>query len=249
MPNIAELRVMVSVAAAPLLAAVMFSLEMVGGPGDALLVALLALPLSGLGVWMLLGGVGQRPAPQDPRWSALSRAFHWMIALAILGTSGLMFWMQGMDFSVDEQVARAEYREWLALHKSIGLAVLFLLPARMAWNMWRRRPALLGLESRAQRMALAAVHATLYALMLAVPVAGWMASLAYGGKASFFGWFDLPQPVGNDEDLVALFYPAHKYGSWLLLGLVGLHVVAALWHHAIRRDATLIRMLPGRGGH
>jgi cytochrome b561 len=114
----------------------------------------------------------------------------------------------------------------------------------MAWNLAVRRPPLVGVDSAAQRLALSAVHVTLYALMLAVPVVGWFASMTYGGKTSFFGLYELPMLFGKDDDLVKLFYPAHTYGAWILLALVGLHAAAAVWHHAVKRDATLVRMLP-----
>ncbi|MBP6513849.1 MAG: cytochrome b [Steroidobacteraceae bacterium] len=240
-------RGILAVSAAPLAAALALRAGAIGGPREALLVALVALPLAALVTWRVLGG--GRPLPggghAEP-WSLPSRAFHWLFALAILGTGALMFWMQGIVTDPDNAAQRADYREWLALHKSIGLVVLFLAPARMLWNMAVRRPPLLGVETLAQRSALAAVHATLYALMFVVPVAGALASQAYGGKAAFFGWFTLPQFVGRDEDLVNLLYPTHVYGSWILLGLVGLHAAAAVWHHAMKRDATLLRMLPDR---
>lgn len=246
MPGFPFVRTVVALATAPAVATVAFALGGIGGPRQALLVALTALPLTALAVWLLLGG-GRAPA-SDPgeRWSALSRAFHWATAFAILGTSALMYWMQGIDFSGDNQAARAEYRGWLALHKSIGLCVLLLVPLRMAWNLAVQRPPLVGVDSATQRLALSAVHVTLYALMLAVPVVGWFASMTYGGKTSFFGLYELPMLFGKDDDLVGLFYPAHKYGAWILLALVGLHAAAAVWHHTLRRDATLVRMLPGR---
>jgi cytochrome b561 len=245
MPSIPFLRITAAFATAPAAATLAFVCGGIGGPRQALLVALTSLPLAALAVWMLLGG-GRVPATAPgERWSALSRAFHWATAIAILGCSALMYWMQGIDFSGDNQAARAEYRGWLALHKSIGLCVLLIVPLRMAWNLASRRPPLVGVDSAAQRLALSAVHVTLYSLMLAVPVVGWFASMTYGGKTQFFGLFELPMLFGKDDDLVKVFYPAHTWGSWLLLALVGLHAAAAVWHHAVKRDATLVRMLPG----
>jgi cytochrome b561 len=90
------------------------------------------------------------------------------------------------------------------------------------------------------------VHGLVYLLMVAVPVFGWAASMTYGAKTTFFDLFTLPMWLGKDETLVKFFHPGHRYLAWTLLALVGLHVAAALWHHAIKRDATLWRMLPGR---
>ena len=166
------------------------------------------------------------------------------MACCILGTAALMYWMQGIDFSGDEPAARAQYRWWLEVHKSVGLVVLLLVPLRMIWNFSVERPPVLGIGSRAQRFSLSLVHGAVYALMLAVPVAGCLASQAYGGSVSFFGLVELPTLVGRDEIIVNLFYYGHMYGAWLLLGLVGVHIAAAFWHHLHVRDVTLTRMFP-----
>lgn len=209
---------------------------------EAVLVSLLATPIVALGIWLLLGG--GRADLGTARWSVGSRLFHWLMALCVLGAASLMFWMQGID--VVDDASRARYRGWLEIHKSLGLSVLLLVPLRMLWNLAVPRPPLAGGDVPARRYAVSAVHGTLYALMLAIPVAGYLAVQAYGGEVHFFGLFRLPTLIGPDDDIVLLFYYGHVYGAWLLLCLVGGHVAAALWHHLYRRDPTLLRMLPLR---
>lgn len=248
------LRAIVAVAAAPVAAVAGFATGALPTPRIALLVCLLTTPLVALLAWAALGGAWERRGPpggmaaHPARWSAVSRSFHWLMAFCILGTAALMYWMQGIDVANGGLAARLEYRRWLALHKSVGLVVVFLVLFRWAWNRRVPRPPLHGADSRPQQIAVHAVHHSIYLLMLVVPLLGWAASMTYGGKTSFFGLFDMPMLLGKDEELVKVFYPGHVYLSWALLAIVGLHTAAAIWHHSRLRDATLWQMLPGRRG-
>lgn len=85
---------------------------------------------------------------------------------------------------------------------------------------------------------------TIYLGMLAVPFLGWSASMTYGGRTHFFGLFELPVLLPKNIEWANILQPAHIWAAWTLLALVGLHVVAALWHHFIKKDATLVQMLP-----
>lgn len=247
-----SLRAIVAVAAAPVAAVAGFATGALPTPRIALLVGLLTTPLVALLVWAVLGGLWDRRGPPGgvvggpARWSAVSRSFHWLMAACILGTAALMYWMQGIDVAAGGQPARLVYRGWLGIHKSVGLIVLFLVLFRWAWNRRVPRPPLHGADARPQRAAVHAVHHSIYLLMLVVPLLGWFASMTYGGKTHFFGLFDMPMLFGKDEQLVKVFYPGHVYLSWALLGIVGLHTAAALWHHLRVKDATLWQMLPGR---
>ncbi len=139
---------------------------------------------------------------------------------------------------------RGEYVELLRLHKSIGLIVLFLVVLRFAWNRHRTRPALPAALSASQRRLALGAHHLLYALMLAIPLLGWFASMAYGGRTHFFGLFELPGFLGKDVDAAVLYRNGHIWLGWLLFAVLALHVAAALWHHFVKRDATLSQMLP-----
>ncbi len=209
--------------------------------------AVAALPLAIVALWIIAGFFGARLAPRPGvvRWSLPSRLFHWIMAFATLGTTALMYYSQIYEAQADtDPVARAQYSELLRLHKSIGLIVLFLVVARFAWNRYRARPPLPSTLSVGQRRAAQFAHYSLYASMLLIPLLGWFASMAYGGRTHFFSLFEMPVIVAKNYDMAVIYRNGHIWLGWLLFALLALHLTAALWHHFVRRDATLAQMLP-----
>jgi len=94
-----------------------------------------------------------------------------------------------------------------------------------------------------QRAALGA-HLALYALLLTLPLLGLATSQAHAVHVRLFGLLQLPMLVPADADLADTLSDWHVWLAWALLVLVALHVAAALWHHAVRRDGVLHAMLP-----
>jgi len=177
------------------------------------------------------------PAPAGRR-PALLVAFHWITVLALVAAVTLVLGRE----AVDEKALRTLL---LNLHKSFGVLLLGLGLVRIVL-----RAALHPLPAVAQLPALArfgaaATHGLLYLLLLAVPVCGWLLANSHGKQAGFFGLFTLPDLVGIDEDLGDLVSELHETGAYLLLGLIGLHIAAALHHHFILKDKILRSMLPG----
>lgn len=250
MPGNTRTRTLLAIATTPVLAGVGLAAGWLISLKQAALMALFATPAVAFVIWLLLGGAADRRGPPDARpaarWTATSRTFHWVMALCILAATALFYWMSNLDFKNDEAASRAIFREWLVVHKSLGLIVLFLVAFRATWNLRVKRPPLPGAMTTRQRRIAHGVHGLIYVLMVAVPIFGWAASMTFGAKTTFFGLFTLPAWLDKDDALVKFFHPGHRYLAWALLALVGLHMAAALWHHAVKRDATLWRMLPGR---
>jgi len=174
----------------------------------------------------------------------VSQGLHWLMAAAILAMLALGTVLVRMQPSLSTL--------WLfALHKSVGLTLLALVVIRLAWHRISPPPAplpgrpLRGLTPRAQLRLARGVHATLYALMLAVPLTGWIASAATGIDVVAWG-VTLPAIAPVSAGWEAAFFAAHGVLTKLLAALVLLHLAAALWHAAVWRDGTLRRML-GRG--
>ena len=172
--------------------------------------------------------------PAD-RYTKVAIALHWGIAAIILFN---LFLGIGHD---------ALPREWkvMPVHKALGIAVLALSVARLAWRLTHRPPPFADGVTRLERAGATAVHALLYALMIVVPLTGWL--MVSGAETrrplTFFWLFDIPYlPVGRAAG--AFGHDAHELLGYLMLGLVVLHVAAALWHHLVRRDATLTHMVP-----
>ena len=171
------------------------------------------------------------------RFGWVSLALHWAMALGLLGALGLGTYIAGMEPSVSTL--------WLyGLHKTIGISLLALVLARLAWHRISPPPAsytdgIAAWQSIAARWA----HRGLYLLMLLVPLSGWMGSAATGIDVVIFGQLALPRiaPVSEAWDSAA--FAAHFWLTRALMALIGLHVAGALWRHFGHRDATLRRML------
>lgn len=165
------------------------------------------------------------------------------MAFSILGTTALMYYMVNIgDLTIPEN--RAEYSRLFKIHKSLGLVVLFLIVFRFVWNRYRDRPAFPAEMTRAQIIVSKVSHYSLYLAMLLVPLIGWMASMTYGGRTFFFGLFELPVWLPKNIEWAEVLQPTHIWLAWVMLAMVGLHALAALWHHFVKKDATLVQMLP-----
>ncbi|HQV41030.1 MAG: cytochrome b [Moraxellaceae bacterium] len=172
------------------------------------------------------------------RWGGVAQFFHWAMFLLIVGA-----WFAVEQHS-EYPKGSPERGEWMDLHKAIGLTVFFLLWARLGWrlsgpaptpvitNIWQHRAAVL-------------VHWGLYFVMLMMPLSGLVMSQFAGREISWFGVFQIPVFVAENKDLAAQIKDLHEGVWWpLLLGLVGIHVVAALWHQFVVKDDILKRMRP-----
>ena len=126
-------------------------------------------------------------------------------------------------------------------HKAFGILVLGLALLRIIWRLSNKTPnlAIPKLELIAARLA----HVGLYALMLAMPLSGWLMSSAAGLPPSFFGLFTLPSLVAPSDELRHVFGFMHQWFAYGLIALIAVHTLAALKHHFIDKDDILRRML------
>jgi cytochrome b561 len=97
------------------------------------------------------------------------------------------------------------------------------------------------------RVASAAVHHALYGLLILQPVFGFLATNAWGfpmrGATAYLGFIEFPKFMEAWDGLAKILSQFHNIGGWLLVVLIALHVGGALFHHAIRRDGTLMRVI------
>lgn len=173
------------------------------------------------------------------RYSRGAVVLHWLIA-ALIALNFALAW-------IAEDLPKAEQGAMMGNHKAVGILVLAFTVVRIAWRLAHSAPPLLE-TLKAWEAALARViHALLYVLMLAIPIAGWGLASAFGKGApvSIFGLFDVPAlPVGQDKPNIGMFHELHEITANLMIALFVLHVVAALKHHWFDRDQTLRRMVP-----
>lgn len=177
-------------------------------------------------------------SPNTSRYSLPAIGLHWIMAWLILGVYFLGISLD--DFPVGPDLIRA-----VTWHKWLGVTIGFLWFARVAWRFTHRPPALPGTPDWQHRAA-HLMHFTLYILMIAIPVVGWLMSSAKGYTTTFFGLFDLPNLLDKDKPLAHTLHEVHEVLANVLIGLVVLHVAAALKHHLIDKDNLLNRMRPQR---
>ena len=175
------------------------------------------------------------------RYSAVAIALHWIGALLIFCGFGLGLFMVGVEISP----AKFRYYAW---HKWIGITVFLVAAARLAWRAAHPPPPLPSTMPPWQARAAHGSHALLYALMLMIPLSGWLYSSATGVSVVYLGLLPLPNLVAKDKEAAALLLAVHQTLNFALAVAVLLHVGAALRHHWVDRDGVLARMLPGRGG-
>lgn len=175
--------------------------------------------------------MGWRNGPES--FGAVSRALHWAMAALILVQLALGLWLGRTQPTLGTL--------WLyGLHKTLGISVLGLLALRLLWHRLSPVPPPLGPEGPARLARIG--HRCLYLLMLAVPLAGWVASSASGIDSVVFGRITLPVIAPVSEAWMDRGFLAHGLLA-LALGLMVLgHAAAAV----LRRDGTLRRMLTGR---
>lgn len=171
-------------------------------------------------------------------YSPSQKFLHWALFALVLFLYALTF---GEDLYPrgDPQVD-AIWR----LHISVGLLLAFFV----AWRVWLRvtkgAPGLPAEMTRVERVAAMIGHAALYGFLIAIPVLGVLLTWYRGDALSFFGVFTIPSPVTPDRATARAIKELHGLCANGILIVAGLHALAALWHHFIRKDDVLVRMLP-----
>ena len=195
---------------------------------------------------------------QTQRYTAVAIVLHWAIAIAIAFNIPLGFWMHEAVKHTDTiRAATAAFQ----LHKSIGLTILVLSLLRLGWRLMHRAPPLPAHMPAWEKFAAKATHWLFYALMIALPLTGWLyVSTGWQVEADqpFYvatHWFklfavpplfDLPHaPDATRRALAFATMKTHWALAWTTVGLAALHVAAALKHQFADRDEVMAHMVPG----
>jgi cellulose synthase/poly-beta-1,6-N-acetylglucosamine synthase-like glycosyltransferase/cytochrome b561 len=185
--------------------------------------------------------------PLQGRYTGVAITLHWLIAVFIAFNVALGL---SVDFVPDAAV-----RPIIDLHKSLGITVLGLVILRILWRLSHRPPMLTTQYSAAERLIAHGVHYSLYALMIGLPLSGWLHDSAWRDASThpmrLFGLFEWPRlqfiatlPAGLKEGLHTLFGEWHTWLGYGIYGLFALHVAGALKHQWFDGEAELQRMLP-----
>ena len=171
------------------------------------------------------------------RYSAVSLTLHWATAAAVLA--------QILLVAAGDAAEGPDARLFRDLHKAVGMSILILTLGRIGWRL--ANPALPAPPGSPtwEKWAAKATHFIFYAILLILPLSGWLASSAAGRDISWFGLFNWPLlPIGGGREVAGQFMDVHRLVVKGLYVLLALHVLAALKHQFLDRDNVLRRMLP-----
>jgi len=159
---------------------------------------------------------------------------HWLMAALVFGMFGLGVYM------VDLTYVDSWYKKAPAAHIGLGILLFFLFVFRLLWRLFNVKPELIG--SPFEQKAGLLVHRMHYGFMFFEMVSGYLTVTAGGRGVDVFSWFEVPAlfpPEKGREETAGL---AHQFLAWAFMGFVALHAAAALKHHFINKDRTLLRM-------
>jgi cytochrome b561 len=168
------------------------------------------------------------------RFTPLQRLLHWLIAVCILA---MLFVGVGMVSTVTPK-----FLPLIALHKSLGIAILVLALIRLAVRLHYGAPPLPADLPEPMKLAAYLSHYALYALMIGMPLLGWAMLSAAAYPVVVFGGMHLPAILPQSARLHSWLWDAHFYLAFAFFGLILMHVAAALFHALIRRDGVFEAM-------
>jgi cytochrome b561 len=159
------------------------------------------------------------------------------MAILFFGLLALGFYMQDLPLSPE----KLKLYSW---HKWAGVTAFLLVWFRLFWRVTHRPPALPDTMPKVMQLAAHAGHFLLYALMIAIPLSGWLMSSAKGFQTVWFGVLPIPDLLGKNKELGDLLQTVHMSLNLLFVAVIAGHTGAALKHHFIDKDDILTRMLP-----
>ena len=171
------------------------------------------------------------------RYTATAIGLHWLMFLLIAW--GFSIGLSMVDLPLSP--AKLKYFSW---HKWIGVTVFLLAVVRIAWRLTHPAPPLPATMPLWQRKARHLSHLLLYALIVVVPLSGWVYSSAAGVPTVYLGVLQLPDLLAPDKALAAQLKFVHYLLNTTLAAIVFVHGAAALKHQFIDKDGLLARMWP-----
>ena len=171
------------------------------------------------------------------RYGSLSIGIHWLMLLLFVAVYAFIelreLYPKGSD-------PREAMKAW---HFMLGMLVFVLVWPRLAARFSGPTPAIQPEPASWMQLAAKLGHLALYALMIVMPLLGWLSLSAAGKPIPFFG-LELPALIGENKELAKQIKEMHETIGTLGYYLIGLHVAAALYHQRIKHDNTMARMLP-----
>jgi len=178
--------------------------------------------------------------PVENHYDITQRTLHWAMAAIILLAVAIGFTCSYL------QPGTPVRQFLLEIHKSLGMTALFLLVVRFPYRLLKGAPVYREHLGPLVHFAASVVHWGLYAIMLYMPVSGYVTSAAGGRSLPWFGLFQWPKLLPTDRPLAHEADGFHVYGAYVIYVLLGLHIAAVIWHTFVKHDGILSRMWPAR---
>ncbi len=172
----------------------------------------------------------------DESFGAVSIVLHWGMALMVFGLFALGLYMTGLEYT-DPWYTSAPH-----IHKSFGLLLFAFAVFRLGWRLGNPTPGMVRMPVWESGTALF-VHWLLYSLLLCLPISGYLISTADGRGIELFNWFTVPSLLSGIDAQEDIAGAIHLYLAFFIILVSGLHTAAALKHHFINKDSTLLRMI------
>jgi cytochrome b561 len=171
-------------------------------------------------------------------YTATARVLHWITAVLVLG-------MIVVGVIIANEWGGRWQESLYNLHKSTGMVLLPIVLVRLVYRWMQPPPPLPDDIPAIQQFAAHATHYALYALLIVQPLIGWIGTSAYRAPVPFYGLFNLPPIWPENRALSDQLFAVHRFLGVAIAVVAAMHIGAALFHHFVRRDRVLMRMITG----
>ena len=174
---------------------------------------------------------------------------HWIVAIAFIVNYIIIYYS---DWFVEPKTDLAQ--TLFSYHTAIGVSVIVFVVLRIIWRFMNTQPKNVP-GSKLEHLAAHGAHILLYCVMIIVPLSGYLGT---GGPSQLFFFIEVPRFADTQlfltviegwmglswEQFEAPMDFIHKQGgAYVVWVLIAAHAGAALYHHYIRKDVVLKRML------
>ncbi|TKB26195.1 cytochrome b [Desulfopila sp. IMCC35006] len=174
----------------------------------------------------------------EESFGIIARLFHWLVFLMVVG----MLIVGSLLDSLPDGAVKSLF---IGLHKSTGVVLLLLVLLRLCWRLINPKPRDLGASPFENKLG-HLMHIFLYLLLIVQPITGIIMSQLAGYPVKVYGMFTVPAFFGPNPQLSKVFSETHSVVATVLAISIVIHAAAALKHHYLDRDRTLMRMIVGK---
>ena len=166
------------------------------------------------------------------------KAFHWLVVALVAMQLILALIIPSF---VDKDAKEALF-QW---HFAVGSTILLVMVLRLAWRLTHTQPPPPSDLSPTLKLVSRATHWAFYAILVGLPIGGWVAANAFGSTVRLLGLIPLPSLSAPDKAFAESIGGVHVTVAWVLIALLALHISGALYHALVKKDGVIRRIMPG----